>query len=168
MNCDDINLGASCAIRVSTFGLSSAAIAQVATWAGWTVVSAGALTALAFGAGVGVISALANNLLGRIEHKFFKNPWVNLPLSVAVGFGATYGISAAIAALGFTASVITVPTALILTVTGLGVLTLLKVISLLIEKCEKSKHEDTKPRGAGNPKPNHPEGERIPDEALST
>lgn len=148
MSCDCVEFGESIAVRTGCFGLGSALAAQIGVWAGTTVISVGALTALGLGAGVGVISAIAHNILGRFE--LFKNEWILLASTTLIGSSTTYGLYAGAVALGFVATPVTVPTALILTVTGLGILILLKLIVSLVQAKKPSE---------GSPKPKESENE---------
>ncbi len=154
MSCDLVDFGKSFAFRTSCFGFGSALAAQIGVWAGTTVISVGALTALGLGAGVGAISAIAHNILGRFE--LFKNEWILLASTTVIGSSVTYGLYTGAVALGFVATPITVPTALILTATGLGILILLKGIVWLAQgrkpsegshKLKESETEVPKPEG---------------------
>ncbi len=126
MTCDIAKVAEDSGIRAALFGGSGIATSLTANWLGYTILCVGTLHALAFGGIIGVISGIASHLLGKLEP--FKNVWVNVALGTAIGFGAAYGASFGAAALGFVASPISIPTALIITVAGYALWVILHLI----------------------------------------
>ncbi len=140
------NFGIDLATRVVSFGGSSVLTAKAATWLGFSVVSISSVPALAFGAGVGLISSVASPLLAKI--KVFQNPWANLAASTTLGAGATFGLFYGASALGIVAAPVTVPTALVLTIVGVASTILAFIVKGLICKCASS--NESKKEGPQN------------------
>ena len=156
MSCDLVKVAEDSGIRAGLFGGSGVAVSQGVNWLGYSVFSVGTLHSLAFGGIMGVISGIASHLLGKLE--VFKNVWINAAAGTAIGAAVAYGASFGAAALGFVASPISIPTALIITVASYGAWILLHLLKKLI--CSNSAPQPNQSHPQNQPPatpPHHPQ-----------
>lgn len=91
--------------------------AGTASWIGYSVTQVGFATGFGLGAVGGVSALIASTIFEKLG---FEKGFLHLAASTVVAGAAIYGASAGAAALGFIAAPVTVPTAIILTVSSIG------------------------------------------------
>lgn len=103
-------------LKTAEFAIPASLGSGAVSWLGRSITNAGFLHGLGFGAVVGAITWAVTPIL----EKKFDNVAISLGISTVLGGAVAYGLSAGAAALGIVAAPITVPGALILTISSLA------------------------------------------------
>jgi hypothetical protein len=115
------------AIGVGTiFSLGGLCSSQIVTWLGLNILKVGVLSAAGFSAVAGMVAVVSDVFFK--ECLFINDLRLRLPMSLFIGTLCSYALSHVAYAIGFIAIPMTLPSALILTISGFAMATLFALL----------------------------------------